>query len=479
PATAGDVHVDSVLGSDATGDGSAAAPWQTLTFALAQVAAGDVVHVGAGVHDAALGESFPIVVPLRVEVRGAGIGSTVIDGDGADELVIVIGDWLKSEQLSLSGMTLTDAGVGLGVGAVLTPAGARVERVEVTNVELGVKAGGVASSYGLRLEDCLVHDCVTGFAAGAISSGGGGSVSFVGGEIRDCSEYGAYVWADVGGKGWGYLARARVSGCGIALVASGQDTAIDLEQSLVSGCHAAASLWHLAWLRLRGSTLTGNGAGISFPVTGFERIELDGSIVWGNGFYDLDPAMVVSARYSNTNPLLPGTGNLAVDPRFLDPQGGDFHLAPGSPLVDVGDPALPPGGTDLDGDPRVLDGDSDLSSRVDIGHDERNPVALGVSGTPVLGATLGLDVAAPAGWFAFAAVALDTADLALGPFGSLLVDPFASVPLGSGPAPWSGTLSLPPDPVLAGLELFLQALGVDLPGGAGSFSNRVELAVAP
>ena len=59
----------------------------------------------------------------------------------------------------------------------------------------------------------------------------------------------------------------------------------------------------------------------------------------------------------------PGAGDLTVDP-MLDADG--IHLLPDSPCIDAGDPDFVPmeGETDIDGDPRVLDG------RVDIGADE-------------------------------------------------------------------------------------------------------------
>jgi len=63
-----------------------------------------------------------------------------------------------------------------------------------------------------------------------------------------------------------------------------------------------------------------------------------------------------------------GTGNINVDPLFMEASNGNYHLQTGSPCVDAGDPdyVMDVNDIDIDGDPRVI------GSRVDIGADEYN-----------------------------------------------------------------------------------------------------------
>jgi len=76
----------------------------------------------------------------------------------------------------------------------------------------------------------------------------------------------------------------------------------------------------------------------------------------------------LSVTHSNVQGGWPGTGNIDTIPLFVDPDNGDFRLKDESPCIDVGDnsvPNLP--GTDLDGQPRVADGNCDGEAIVDMG----------------------------------------------------------------------------------------------------------------
>jgi Right handed beta helix region len=71
---------------------------------------------------------------------------------------------------------------------------------------------------------------------------------------------------------------------------------------------------------------------------------------------------------SNCASAAQSNGNISADPQFLNVSTGDFHLQPNSPAIDAGTNAvasLPQ--TDYAGNPRILDGNNDCVSTVDIG----------------------------------------------------------------------------------------------------------------
>ena len=100
--------------------------------------------------------------------------------------------------------------------------------------------------------------------------------------------------------------------------------------------------------------ITGYEIGIygSGPIT----TVIDYNDVWGNTTANLSLPVEVDL----------GIHNKSLDPLFINPTTGDYHLQSGSPCINAGDPAgVPPApSTDMDGDVRPI------LYRVDIGADE-------------------------------------------------------------------------------------------------------------
>jgi len=102
------------------------------------------------------------------------------------------------------------------------------------------------------------------------------------------------------------------------------------------------------------------------------EISVSNCIIWGNGDDNLhkDYQEFDNIVYSCIEGGWPG--NIDSDPRFVDANANDFHLAADSLCIDAGDPDFEPepNETDIDGGPRVMDGDANDTVIVDMGADE-------------------------------------------------------------------------------------------------------------
>ena len=92
-------------------------------------------------------------------------------------------------------------------------------------------------------------------------------------------------------------------------------------------------------------------------------------ILWGNEApYRPEIYGSASVSYSDVQGGWPGEGNINMDPLFVDANNDDLHLLPYSPCIDAGDNSVvEPNSTDLDGNPRIIDGDGDGEAIVDMG----------------------------------------------------------------------------------------------------------------
>jgi len=121
------------------------------------------------------------------------------------------------------------------------------------------------------------------------------------------------------------------------------------------------------------STVTENSAEFSSGAGGGfycirSNIIVVNTILWGDTGGEIEGwGSSITVTYSDVQGGWEGEGNIDADPLFADTDG---RLAPGSPCIDAGDNTAVTSGTDLDGNPRIV---NDI---VDMGAFEAGPIVM-------------------------------------------------------------------------------------------------------
>lgn len=288
----------------------------TIQDAVDAAVLGGTVWVANGVYDAG-GAPDPIssysnrvMIAKEITVRSVNgpnvtfiVGADGTDGYESDALRCAY----VGHNARLSGFTLSGGVSGADGGGVWCADSAIVSNCVLTgNRSLGTGGG----AYGGTLVHCVLKE--------NHASGGGGSCD------------------------------SRLEGC------------------VVTDNSAANSGGGVALGALRNCTVTGNstfwqGGGI-LQCAAINCIVYDNTAgISGDNYHS------ASLTYSCSTPLPGGVGNIADTPRLIDSVSGNVRLSYGSPCMDAGNNADAAGETDLDGNARILDGDTDGTPTVDMG----------------------------------------------------------------------------------------------------------------
>ena len=241
--------------------------------------------------------------------------------------------------------------------------------ISITNCVFRENSGGTGGAMYVGRETVLTlvgctfeRNSSTGLA-GAIFRGSDGVSS-----MTNC----AFVWnSAVGGAGAMYNGSRSVLTARDCLfwgnAAGGSGGALynsDSEQ-ILSNCTFSANI--------------ASSGGAMFNSSGHPRVT--NTVLWGDSPQEMFnvAGSVPVVTFSNVMGGWTGVGNIDEDPRFVDPAADDYHIQPGSPCIDAGDPAFvpEPGETDLDRQMRVWDGDGGGVARVDMGADEHGSYVFG------------------------------------------------------------------------------------------------------
>ena len=262
------------------------------------------------------------------------------------------------------------------------------------NGNVAIGSGGGIFSFGpiLTLTDCVLTENSAGGSGGAIFNGygnlnmtnctlRGNCANYNGGGIYSdntnatlvyCTYNGNYS-GDAGGGMYNYRSDLTLTNC----IFSGNSGEVNgggiycRNNSLtrVINCTFAVNS------ALYGTSLACDSDGSEYP----SSVQVTNCILWDGGgeIWNNDDS-TISITYSDVHEGWPGDGNIDSDPCFVDAAGGDLRLSSDSPCIDTGynnAPNLP--ATDMDGHPRIIDGDCNDTEVVDMGAFEFNYAYMG------------------------------------------------------------------------------------------------------
>ena len=332
-------------GRTITVDDDGPADFNNIQAAIDEANEGDTIVVAEGIYYENIKFDGNDVVLRSVEpTEPSVVAATVIDGGFADSVVMFSGT--ESAACVLSGFTITN---GIGHG----PWNDR-------------RGGGI---YGNGTVATIEHNIISGnWAVPDVWPGGG-----LGGGIYDCD---GLIQYNVISNNEAFGDMVEVGGGGLY----GCDGIIQnnvISSNRMAGCCGGGGGLADCNGDIRNNTIYGNSAW-----TGGGLYNCNGTIInciiWQNTSGQLSASSIPS--YSSIQDWTGGgMGNINYDPCFVNAAGGDYHLSVLSPCIDAGDPCYSPapGETDIDGEPRVMNG------HVDIGADEVN------NEEPLIGVTPG------------------------------------------------------------------------------------------
>lgn len=122
------------------------------------------------------------------------------------------------------------------------------------------------------------------------------------------------------------------------------------------------------------STITGNSAqnhGGAILCEGWLSLDISNSILWNNSPGEIWTSTygTLSVQYSDVQGGYEGEGNISEDPKFRNAERGVYALTANSACIDTGNNDAIDGlfNDDIQGEPRLRDGDSDEIATVDMG----------------------------------------------------------------------------------------------------------------
>jgi len=329
-------------GNDASNGLSWVGAKATIQAAINAASAGDTVWVTNGTYTLTAAISLTKNLTLQ-SVNGAAL--TTIDAnasDGSRRHIITInaaGALVEGFTLKKGYAWSANNPVGAwGAGVVIS--NGTMRNCTVRNSFMRYANGGTAGGLEV-MGNAIVENCR--IIGNGTERGGAGGVHNKGGQLRNCLIVSNYC----GNIGIEPL-HNRVAG------------GVVQESGSMEFCTIMGN-WSVSELA-GGLSLSGGSVSNCIVYFNYNPVlqALDHRNSWNT--YKTGGTMV----YSCTTPAVTGTGNIPADPQFANRLTQDCHLLPGSPCLDTATNVTSLT-TDLDGNPRMRDGDRNGTNRPDMG----------------------------------------------------------------------------------------------------------------
>lgn len=417
-------YVSDATGNDTNGGTSWADAFKTIDKGMFTAASGDVVLVADGLYKGA-GNTNLYFRGKAIYVRSAnGPANCIVEGGAFPDNSGFFFDAGETSSSVVDGFTVRNMQGNYGCGAFtcFNSSSPTITRCIITNNYVSCLGAGICSTTGCgpTITECTITNNIAGAGGAGIASWTFSSNSTV--TIRDCvisinsAQNGAGIWCSEsaltviidGSMITGNTATA--TGGGISC--NGANLA--MTNCIVTGNTAATQSGGGIWLATAIATMTncvvaGNtsnagggiycsnssptvnnctianntaniGGGIYFD-TG--TATLNNTIIWGNGVANGQQIYLAqgnvalnSCNFANnasdivnagTGMVTPDGNCKTSDPLFVSPDGGNYRLQNTSLCIDAGDNVTVGNDYDLDGNPRLVDGNNDSVVVVDMG----------------------------------------------------------------------------------------------------------------
>ncbi len=424
-AAAVDRYVDAETGADSNTACPQANPCDTIAYALANSGTGDEILIDNGSYPEAVTVGDGRSLAFQNFVAADGTGPAIVDGGAGTGVTVAASGAGHVRGIHVRGDT---------TGVVLNGA-AEVDSVVADDPDAMFAVGIDAKpgSDGSTIHDSTVTDPspsatrgrigIAVFAADVEVTGNeisamniGISASAMPGEVLVAQNEvtgthgapfaAAGIRADGSATGTVMVRGNLVEGPGVfpqdAVAGIRPSTNVDLRRNEVTGHQYGVFVGGDTDVTLAGDRLWGNtqvALELFAPAApGSEVSATNVTVVGGISVTNSDLALdssIVDTLYAagatctithsradaiGTDPSGCNSFQTTAAPQLVDPDDGDLHLAPGSPMIDLGNPADPGAGDiDFDGDDRAIDGTPVCSGGVDrrdIGADEFVPAAI-------------------------------------------------------------------------------------------------------